>query len=281
MMKKMVKVSIVLIISLSTFLVACSRTSTVNEFNHDPDLTIYTTLSKSIYNPIIKEFQERNELWIEIHEGSEDDFLDQLHTSDHKLSYDLIFGISQDTLDANVDLFQSYSPFISSPLVIMYNSNVVTYREEPLGFKSLTEEHWKNRIGFIDPEQSIIYQKILNFAINSSNSNSFEKSFIDNIGDHYAKTIEDINNGVVMGYYSVGITNEEAAKSLIDAGAEITYVHPSEGECVIIKATAILEDCSNYDNAIKFLDFTSSQDVKQLLENFLNCKPVSIGGESQ
>jgi len=283
-MKKIGTVFVVLIISLSTFLIACSKTSIVNELNHDPDLIIYTTLSRSIYNPIIKEFQERNELWIEIHEGSEDDFLDQLHTSDQKLSYDLIFGISQDTLDASTDLFTSHSPFISSPLVIMYNTNVVTYREEPLGFENLTEDHWKNRIGFVDPEHSLIYEKVLNFAINNSTSpDSFENLFIENIGNLYAKTAEDINNGVVMGYYSVGITSEEAAKSLIDAGAEVTYIHPREGECVVIKATAVLEDCSNYDAAIKFLDFTCSQDVKQLLKNYLNCNPAdatSIGGES-
>ncbi|NLK28184.1 MAG: extracellular solute-binding protein [Clostridiales bacterium] len=274
-MKKMESRWIVLVLFMTIFLSACSNSSTFNEFSHTPDLVLYTTLSESIYRPIIKEFQERNQLWIEVKEGSEEAFLAEQKQASSETSCDLIFGISQDSLETNANLFSFHAPFISSPLVIIYNTNVVTYREEPVGFTSLIEEHWKDRIGFVDPDLSIIYQKAFNFAANrSKNPDTFKKQLLDNIGGDYAASMEDIMEGVAKGYYSVGVTSEEAAKFLMEDGAEITYLHPAEGDCIILQKTAILKNCANLNAAQKFLDFTTSDDVKQLLENYLNCLPA-------
>lgn len=47
-----------------------------------------------------------------------------------------------------------WTGFSVLPLVIMYNTNVVTYRELPMGWESLLEPRWQGRVAFADPEQS-------------------------------------------------------------------------------------------------------------------------------
>ena len=50
-----------------------------------------------------------------------------------------------------------WTSFSALPLVIMYNTNVVTYRELPVGWNSLLEPRWKGRIAFVDPRRSDVF----------------------------------------------------------------------------------------------------------------------------
>lgn len=276
-MKRKITALLIFILIALLLLSSCSSSSPYEELNHTSDLILYTPLSESIYGPIVKEYQERNDIWIEVHEESEGEIIRLLSKDTKNFSCDVIFGITQDSIDTNATFLDASSVFITSPLVIIYNTNVVTYRELPVGFHSLTEPQWKNKIGFVNPELSEIYKIALAFAANtSSNAKEYQKDLLENINENYASSMDQINSGVAKGDYSIGVTYKHCAESLLATGAEVTYIYPSEGDCVITTGSASLKNSSHSETAKDFLTFTTSKDVEYILREYMNCNPVEI-----
>lgn len=273
---KIVVLLVPLLISI-ILLTSCSSSSPFEEWNHTYHLDLYTPLSKSIYSPIVKEFEERYDIGVEIHEESEDNIIELLQGDGSDFSCDIIFGMTLNALEENSDLFESYSAFVSSQLVIIYNTNVVRSRDAPVSFHSLRDPLWKDQIGYVDPSSSVVYEKALIFgAGDSEDIVQYQQQFLNNIDENYASSIDEVNIGVAKGDYSIGVTSEECAKSLLADGAAIAYLYPEEGNCIITNGTAVLKGSVNTGNAMEFLSFTTSNDVKQLLINYLNCSPAKV-----
>ena len=153
------------------------------------DLVVYTVQEKGICEPVVKEFEERTGLNVKVVTGSSEELLKTLEDSSGPYSdggeiWDVVFGVGIETLEEKKEYWQAYeSPEISTiagafrcqdhkwtsfsacPLVIMYNTNVVTYREVPEGWISLLEPRWKGRVAFMDPGRSDIYSSALAAAV--------------------------------------------------------------------------------------------------------------------
>lgn len=260
------------------FLTSCTHTSSNMKINIDiddkPSLIIYTPLSSDIYKPIIKEFQERNNIPVKVYEESEETILYRLRNNSANYNCDIIFGLTYDSIIQNKKFLESYSAFCSIPFVIIYNNNLVTYHETVHSFSNLVEPYWKGQIGFVDPELSMIYKNVLQFMANGSNDpEQYRQLFLDNINGNYAISINAINTAVVNGDYSIGITSEQSAKSLSENNVHIKYVYPSEGKCIITIGTGIVNNSKNKYLADEFTSFIDSNDVKQFIIHFLNINP--------
>lgn len=150
------------------------------------DLVIYAVQEPSVYEPVIKEFEERTNLVVDVCVGTTEELKQMLckEQTDNQiqesyqeqqktLDWDLVFGAGVETLEQLSDQWlscensqtesiiqefaspdQTWTSFSALPLVIMYNTNVVTYRELPVGWESLLEPRWKGRVAFVDPEVS-------------------------------------------------------------------------------------------------------------------------------
>ena len=157
------------------------------------DLVIYAVQEPSVYEPVIKEFEERTNLVVDVCVGTTEELKQMLehdraerenrevgkHRNDGSvqsvckeqtdnqiqesyqeqqktLDWDLVFGAGVETLEQFSDQWlscenpqtesiiqefaspdQTWTSFSALPLVIMYNTNVVTYRELPVGWESL------------------------------------------------------------------------------------------------------------------------------------------------
>ncbi len=263
-------------------LTSCKR-SMQEEFPLEPDLIIYTPLGEEIYIPILREFENRYDIYIEIHEESEEDIIAQLRMEKDKFQGDIVFGLSKATVDANKKLFHETRFFSSSSLVIIYNTNIVTYKEIPENFNSLLEEKWKNRIGFMDPIISMRYQEVLQFLEKSSQmqTDKYLDLFYQNIGTQYADSMESIVKGVCDGQYSVGIITDKKAKSLVSHGEDIAYVNLCEKKYIYTDVTATTLNSAHREAAMMFLSFSVSDDVQKYLTNYLDYQPVKKFGEGR
>ena len=151
-----------------------------------PDLVLYTAQEEEIYEPIIKEFEERTNLMVKVERGSSEEMTGRLEDEEERPDWDVVFGVGIETLEQSKEHWQVYkSPeaafitesfqcednrwtsFSALPLVIMYNTNVVTYRELPVGWNSLLEPRWKGRIAFMDPRRSDVYSAALVTAVHT------------------------------------------------------------------------------------------------------------------
>lgn len=260
-----------------------------------PDLVIYTAQEEEVYEPVIKEFEERTNLMVKVEKGSSEELVGRLDREEgDEADWDVVFGVGTETLEQAKEYWQVYkSPeavfitenfqcadnrwtsFSALPLVIMYNTNVVTYRELPVGWNSLLEPRWKGRIAFVDPCQSDMYSAAVVTAVHTwEKDGDYLAKLMENLEYSTLNSMQDVNAGILDGRYSLGVTMEESAQALLSEGADVDYIYPQEGTTAIPDGTAILKGCANPDAARQFLDFTVSRDTQRILVSDLNRRSV-------
>ena len=259
-----------------------------------PDLVLYTAQEEEIYEPIIKEFEERTNLMVKVERGSSEEMTVRLEDEEERPDWDVVFGVGIETLEQSKEHWQVYkSPeaafitesfqsednrwtsFSALPMVIMYNTNVVTYRELPAGWNSLLEPRWKGRIAFVDPRRSDVYSAALVTAVHTwDKKGNYLEQFMENLGYGTLNSMQEVNAGILDGRYSLGVTMEESAQALLSEGADVDYIYPQEGTTALPDGTAIVKGCANPDAARQFLDFTVSRDTQRILVSDLNRRSV-------
>ena len=259
-----------------------------------PDLVLYTAQEEEIYEPIIKEFEERTNLMVKVERGSSEEMTGRLEYEEERPDWDVVFGVGIETLEQSKEHWQVYkSPeaafitesfqcednrwtsFSALPLVIMYNTNVVTYRELPVGWNSLLEPRWKGRIAFVDPRRSDVYSAALVTAVHTwEKRGDYLEQFMENLEYGTLNSMQEVNVGILDGRYSLGVTMEESAQALLSEGADVDYIYPQEGTTALPDGTANVKGCSNPDAARQFLDFTVSRDTQRILVSDLNRRSV-------
>lgn len=259
-----------------------------------PDLVLYTAQEEEIYEPIIKEFEERTNLMVKVERGSSEEMTGRLEYEEERPDWDVVFGVGIETLEQSKEHWQVYkSPeaafitesfqsednrwtsFSALPMVIMYNTNVVTYRELPVGWNSLLEPRWKGRIAFMDPRRSDVYSAALVTAVHTwEKRGDYLEQFMENLEYGTLNSMQEVNAGILDGRYSLGVTMEESAQALLSEGADVDYIYPQEGTTALPDGTAIVKGCSNPDAARQFLDFTVSRDTQRILVSDLNRRSV-------
>ena len=259
-----------------------------------PDLVLYTAQEEEIYEPIIKEFEERTNLMVKVERGSSEEMTGRLEYEEERPDWDVVFGVGIETLEQSKEHWQVFkSPeaafitesfqcednrwtsFSALPLVIMYNKNVVTYSELPVGWNSLLEPRWKGRIAFVDPRRSDVYSAALVTAVHTwEKRGDYLEQFMENLEYGTLNSMQEVNAGILDGRYSLGVTMEESAQALLSEGADVDYIYPQEGTTALPDGTAIVKGCSNPDAARQFLDFTVSRDTQRILVSDLNRRSV-------
>ena len=67
------------------------RTGT-GEVSEEKRLTVYTSHKQEVYAPIIKEFEERTGIWVEVVPGGTTELLERIREEGEKGSCDVMFG---------------------------------------------------------------------------------------------------------------------------------------------------------------------------------------------
>ena len=160
---------------LAGLLPGCSGTSgglpdTIPEKDR---LVVYTAHKEEIYKPIIREFEERSGIWVDVVSGSTNEMLSRIEAEAGNVNADIMFGGGVDSLQAYENFFEpyitdkeelldstyasashSYTVFSKLPVVFVYNTKLVLKAEAPGTWESLLDPAWKGRIAFTDPEKS-------------------------------------------------------------------------------------------------------------------------------
>ena len=138
-------------------------------------LVVYTSHKEEVYLPIIREFENRTGIWVEVHAGGTNELLAQIKKSagEGENACDIMFGGGVEAYEANRDLFLPYvsgaddniaeafrssdnywTPFTELPIVLVYNNKLVSEEEAPKSWADLSDARWKGRIAFADPTHS-------------------------------------------------------------------------------------------------------------------------------
>ncbi|KLT16596.1 iron ABC transporter substrate-binding protein [Neobacillus vireti] len=292
-----------LILIIST--AACSSTdSSGGEKKKEADVkkstkvTVYSPHQAEIINPIIKEFQDKTGITVDLVSSGTGELLNRLKAESANPLGDVFWGGGAESLEAFKADFEKYVVaddakipaeykstdglwvgFSALPMVIMYNKDMVAGADAPKSWKDLLNSKWKGKIAFADPAKSgsSYTQLVTMLEANKDDGKDgwdFVRKFVKNLDGKVLSGSSMVYKGVADGEFPIGITLEEAAYRYIAGGANIDVVYPSEGTSAVPDGMALIKGAKNKENAKKFLDFLASKEVQELIVKEFNRRSV-------
>lgn len=248
-------------------------------------LVIYTSHKEEVYWPIIKEFEERTGIWVEVVTGGTNELLERIRREQDSPRADVMFGGGVESLEAYRDCFTPYlcvqaeelqsqfcapdglwTPFSALPVVLIYNTKLVR-ADQLTGWDSLLSPEFQGRIAFADPAISGSSFTALATMVRALGGDSEEvlRRLATSLEGRQLDSSGAVLTRVAEGSDWVGVTLEETALKRIAAGDDIALVYPADGTSCVPDGSALVRGAPHEDNARLFLDFTASLDVQQLL----------------
>ena len=278
----------------------------------DKRLLIYTSHKEELWKPIVKEFEERTGIWVEVVSGGTNLLLEDIAEKKGEVDADLFFGGGVESLNAFSDYFIPYeakgieevdpqfrsatdvwTPFSALPVVLIYNEKLLS-PEELGSWKDVLAPKYKGKIAMANPAYSasaftglLSFEKAVQEETDSTEDSDRDKEILPRIAKQLdGKEYTDsgaVPEAVADGSKLVGITLEETALKYMAKGENIGIVYPKEGTTVVPDAGAILKGTKHLENAQKFLDFSISKDCQDILQKRFHRRAVltSMAGEGE
>lgn len=291
-MKRLLCLALMALLLLS----GCAQGTDVSAFapGEEERLVIYTSHKEEVYGPIIKEFQQRTGIWVEVVTGGSGELLERIamEAEGGQPACDLMFGGGVESLAAYEDCFEPctpegvenlrgvglseeglWTPFSSLPLLLIYNTRLVS-EGELTGWADLLDPRWKGRIAFADPTVSgSSYTAALTlFSCIEGDDWDILAALVDNLDGGALPDSGDVVESVRSGSRYIGVTLEETA--LKQRSPELGIVYPAEGTSAVPDGCALIKGAKHAENARAFLDFVLGRDVQELLVSDLHRRSV-------
>lgn len=275
------------LISLSLVLSGCASGDAQPDYGPEEaeKLVLCTSHKQEVWLPIVREFENRTGIWVEVVEGGTLELLQQLE--DGTLQADVIFGGGVESLESYASLLAPYTsrydgellsqyrcedgiwtPFSTLPVVLIYNPKLLPAGAVS-GWQDLLAPELAGRIAFADPSvsaSSFTALATLVQALGQDDADSLLQAFAASLDGKQIGSSGEVLSAVATGDCLVGITIEETALRYIGAGEPLGMVYPAEGTSCVPDGSAILKSAAHPENAQAFVDFTVSQDVQKLLQ---------------
>ncbi|MBB6454602.1 iron(III) transport system substrate-binding protein [Salirhabdus euzebyi] len=286
-MKKIL--TLLLMAALVFALSACGSDEEEGSGGDSDTLTVYSPHQNEIINPIIKEFQDRTGIKVDVVTGGTGELLNRVTAEADNPGGDVFWGGGAESLEAFADSFEPYktaedeaipadfkSPtnvwtgFSALPMVIMYNQDMVSDADAPKSWGDLLDPKWTGKIAYTDPSKSgSSYTQLATMltAYNGDGSEGwdFVKDFVANLDGTILSSSSMVPKGVADGEFPVGLTLEEAAYRYIAGGAAVGVHYPEEGTSAVPDGVALIKGAKNDANAKEFIDFLVSKDVQEMI----------------
>lgn len=254
----------------------------------EKQLIVYTSHKEEVYLPIIREFENRTGIWVEIHAGGTAEMLSQVKEASAIGQCDIMFGGGIESYEAQKDLFTAYetagkenldpnyvdaddfwTPFTELPIVFIYNPKLVSYSEVPKTWQELFDDKWKGQISFADITNSGTSYTIISTMeqIFNESAESLVPRFYEQLDGKVLNSSGQVIPKVTDGTYLIGITLEETARKAMDQGEDIDMVYPEDGTSAVPDGCAMVKNAPHSYNAGKFIDFVVGYDTQKYAQD--------------
>ncbi len=285
------------------FLSACGKKEEDGDFllEEDDKLVVYTSHKEEIYGPIVREFEDRTGIWVEVIAGGTNEMLDRIRQEKENPAGDIMFGGGVDSLQVYADCFEayrseksdqlndayssstdSYTVFSRLPIVICYNSKLVNDASLPRSWVYILNDYWKGKIAFASPENSGSSYTAIESLIQilsedyGLTEDEIMNRFLDNLDNDLLEKSGAVLDRVISGEKMIGICLEEAALKAMKTNPDLGILYPQEGTTALPDGTAIIKNARHMDNARLFLEFSVCEDVQKLLGDRMYRRSVRV-----
>lgn len=288
-----------LVIALVTCLmVACGQAAEKTNTEKSNKLTLYSPHPAETINLIVQEFQQKTGIEVEVVAAGTGELLKRVESEDGNPLGDVLWGGGAESLASYAKYFEGYnSPELKAvdakyydseyrwigesplPMVIMYNTNLVSEAEAPKSWKDILNPTFKGKIAMADPAKSgsaytILATTVQAFGKDNGEGWNFAKDFYANLDGKVLTSSSGVYKGVADGEYSVGLTLEKEAIKYVLNGAPVKIVYPEEGTSAVPDGVAIIKDAKNLENAKTFVDFVLSKETQEIMAKQLSRRSI-------
>ena len=289
---------ITLLLIVFVLIVSCSNENK-NTSQNTSSLVIYSPASRDFIDPIIEDFKSKNpNIEVEVIIAGTGELIKRIETERNSPLCDVLMAANINLVKNNQDLFENYittneneildsyknvegsmTRFMISPSVLIVNTNLVGDIKIE-GYSDLTNTQLKGKIAFNDPATSSSSFKHLVTILYTMGKDDINKGweYIDRLCDNLDGKLltgsSAVYKGVADGEYTVGLTFENAAANYVSAGSPVKLVYMKEGVIMEPAGIYIIKNAKNLDNAKKFVDYMTSLETQNKMNNELNARAV-------
>jgi len=280
--------SILVVIALGLQLSGCTTVERQPPLGYAPEegqrLVIYTSHKEEVWGPIVKEFEERTGIWVDVVSGGTNELLERIAQEGDRPQADVMFGGGVESLESYRESLTPYTcaeseslqeqfrasddlwtPFSSLPVVLIYNTKLVSAQAVTC-WEDLLLPKFRGKIAVADPSVSgSSFTGVVTLLYALGMSQEELRRFASNVDGQQLDNSGAVLTSVANGTDWVGVTLEETALKRIAAGDDIALVYPTDGTSSVPDGSALVHGAPHEENAKRFLDFTVSRDVQQML----------------
>lgn len=253
---------------------------------------IYSPLTESMIDSMLSKFEEDTGIDAECLAMGTGDALKRIQTEAGAPQADVLWSGTIGTVAANGEYFADYTcanedafyddyknvegnltRFDTVPSVIMVNTDLIGDIEIN-GYEDLLNPELKGKIAFADPSaSSSSFEHLVNMlyamgdGVDPEKGWDYVEKFCDQLDGKLLGGSSAVYKGVADGEYTVGLTFEQGSAQYVGAGAPVKTVYMEEGVIFRGDGVYIIKGCPNEANAQKFVDWLTSQEVQEYMNN--------------
>ncbi len=303
MKKKMLSALLVAAMAAS-LLMGCGSSDSAEEESTEAEastemedkVVVYTAHTEEMLDEIIEGFTEKTGVEVEcLNVGG--DLAERVRTEKDNPQADVIYG--QDTAtymalkdegclapstpswaDELDDLFKDSEGYwygtIKTPVVMFYNTEIMTEEEAPKDWKDLADPKYKDQIIIRGSEASSTCTAVACWLDYFSSTENEEAGWdfltaLDQNVKYYDDVKTLIMQAVGKGEAPIGFsTLNDIYDNVINNGLPLQEIYSESGDIVLCDCAAVINDCANPNAAAAFLEYVGSAEVQtQLANDFL------------
>lgn len=293
-MKKVGVLCLSLVMCLS--LGACS--SGGDKKTESKKLVVYSPNSEGLIQAVIPLFQEKYDIEVDLQQAGTGELLKRLQNETNSPQADILFGGAHSQYIQNKDLFEPYVSQHDKEVVEAYQNksgyttsyvldgSLLVYNKNLIGdikidsYEDLLNPALKGKIATADPaSSSSAFAQLTNILLAKGGYENEEAwQYVDalftNVDGKIQSGSSAVYKSVADGEMTVGLTYEDPAVTLLNDGAPIGVVYPSEGAVFLPATSGIIKNAKNIDNAKLFIDFLLTQEVQDIFGTSTTNRPV-------
>lgn len=252
-------------------------------------LRVASVLPDAVYEPIVREFEERTGIWVLLTNDAEQERW--ALSADVTIRYTQnpsLMAATETAAEATAEAAAVIWPddgedidtstgsaedllLCEEPIVIIYNPHVLR-TAPPIGWRSLLDSRWRGRIAFADATRDEIASAAMQCITDAEIAEDEVGRFYENLDGETLERPDDVILAVANEDDYIGVTTEDRALRAIAMDVDIAIVYPEEGTQCLAATVHVSEQAQEPDAALQFVQFLLSEDVHAYMAEELSVR---------